>query len=535
MNVRDLFKRRPASRTHGELFASAEAEHSGLFAGYFLKPEESALLALPEMVEGAVLPVDMHVTICYGGDVAEAADVAVMKAIVTGIEFSTYEFPIKARVSGVGRFQAAGSAEGGLDAIVALVDAPGLSSLHELIRSAFSSLQFEQTHGYTPHIALAYVAPGSALPVQMLAEVEFDIDSVTIAAGKFVTTVKLGQGLAPAVFGETDGGTERMFLPARFSEAPEWIPYLPIPGQYKHPRLGNLDCSAERLGRFVENFNAHVYQERVPLDAEHETKVSGAVGWLTELRQNENGSVDAKVEWTERGRQLLAEDRFRYVSAEWYDTWTSPLGEVFTDVIIGGAITTRPFFKESVLRPLAASEPTPTEGSMTDQKDATQATEPVALAELQTQLAEEKAARLAEVDKSAKLTEEVRTMQAQGRRARFTEEVRGKSDANNILWFGETSAHVAHLEKLAVAFGEDSAEVKHYIDTNRASAQRVMASDAFKSKGSDARPEASTAMGEIEALAAKLREADPKLTKEAAFASVVASEPELYVRYRQEG
>jgi len=50
-------------------------------------------------------------------------------------------------------------------------------------------------------------------------------------------------------------------------------------------------------------------------------------------------------------------DQFKFFSPEFFDEWKDPAsGEVYSDVAIGGALTTRPFFKEKSLRPLVASE-----------------------------------------------------------------------------------------------------------------------------------------------------------------------------------
>lgn len=161
---------------------------------------------------------------------------------------------------------------------------------------------------------------------------------------------------------DTGRGKFALFMGFEFKEveagAVQWIPFLPIPGEYVHPQYGMIVITSERNHRFVENFRAGVYQKSIPIDAEHELKVSGALGYVEKMRQNEDGSVDAQVKWTDRGAQMLNEDRFRYVSPEWYDEWTDPAtATVHKDVAIGGALTTRPFFKEKALRPLlAASE-----------------------------------------------------------------------------------------------------------------------------------------------------------------------------------
>ncbi len=149
-------------------------------------------------------------------------------------------------------------------------------------------------------------------------------------------------------------------LPRSFGGAdalPEWIPYLPAPHEFTHPVYGTVAITPERVANFVNQFNAGVYQDRIPLDGEHRTKESGALAWIRALRVNADGSADARVEWTPRGAQMYRDGAFRYISPEWYDEWTDPAtGKAYRDIAIGGALTTRPFFKAPYLRPLAASE-----------------------------------------------------------------------------------------------------------------------------------------------------------------------------------
>src|SRR5690349_19272010 len=67
---------------------------------------------------------------------------------------------------------------------------------------------------------------------------------------------------------------------ATFADPPEWIPYLPKPGTYVHPLHSQerMTFTPERARKVVEQFKACVYQDRLPIDAEHETKLSGAFG-----------------------------------------------------------------------------------------------------------------------------------------------------------------------------------------------------------------------------------------------------------------
>lgn len=545
MRLPRLF-RKPEPMAMGELFAS-DGPYSGLFVGWFLDAPTADALALE--TDGAVPAAELHVTVCYGGDLAEIPDIQVMRAIENARQGIEYSRPMAGKVSGVGRFQAASEDEGDLDVIYAGVDVPGLAELHTDIRNAFTRAGFPGSeHGFTPHITLAYVAPGSALPVESVPELPLVIGEVTINAGRFTETITLGAAFdaMPAEFGEWESaeGSKRgrTFVPFNFAavkEPPEWIPYMPIPGQYQHPVYGNVDFSRERLARFVSQFKAGVYQEHIPLDAEHQTKTSGAMGWIEDLRQNADGSVDARIKWNDRGRALLADDRYRYVSADYFDEWPDPSGTVHKDVICGGALCTKPYFKESVLRPLsrAASETPPTtpeEGTMSDNPpESKTASEPIQLADVMRQLSEERAAREAAENERKTLAETVSKMAADTRRRAFTEEVEGRSHANNIRWFGDIEPHVAHLESLAKAFGEDSAEVKFYVEQNRSRAKQLSEFKGFKEIGHSAAGAEGSALAKLEAKAKAFSDADPKLTKEQAFARAVTENADLYAAYRK--
>lgn len=142
-----------------------------------------------------------------------------------------------------------------------------------------------------------------------------------------------------------------------FAEPPDRIPLMPKPSTHKHASYGDIVITKARNKRFAKNINDHVYQEKIPIDLEHQLKLSGAAGYITNAEVNADGSVDGLVEWTDLGREAIENDRYAYVSPEWYDSWTHPMSEeTFADVVIGAALTTRPFFKEESLRPLIANE-----------------------------------------------------------------------------------------------------------------------------------------------------------------------------------
>lgn len=428
---------------------------------------------------------------------------------------------------------------------------------------------------------------------------------------------------------------------AAFAEEspPEWIPYMPTPGKYKHPRWGEIELSEDRIATFVKNFKDGVYQNPIPLDGEHDTKASGAFAWIRDMRQNEDGSADAKVEWTDRGVKMLEEKRYKFISPEWYDEWEDPAtGKIIKDVAIGGAMTTRPFFKEGSLRKLAASEPrlmkiiqacmpemclddddeddedeessdadelsdilidmvqdglddaeieelfklalqfaragrtayARAEGmpmrepkrkgaSMTDEKkndgspasvphtgagdsttQTTQATESVAAAEMMKSLKEQND-QLASQNKL--MVERVEAMEVADRHKRFTDEVMGRSDENNVRWFtpGDDGLQkaVSMTESVAKAFGENSEQFKSYIEMQRSAARAITAAALLSPEGSPAGATSTgkgKALAEIDAKVEAIRAATPTKTYPVAMSEVVQdpANADLYLRYKAE-
>lgn len=347
--------------------------------------------------------------------------------------------------------------------------------------------------------------------------------------------------------------------PRSLAEAPEWIPFLPRPGVYQHPTYGRIEITAERNAEFVRNHQNAVYQPALPVDAEHETKVSGALGWIGELRQNEDGSVDARVAWTDRGRAMLAGDRFRYVSPEYFDTWTDPAtGEVHANVAIGAALCSRPFFKPGALRPLVASEgevyvldddlvfcpfeppgsagtreessvPTPHDQAQTAQPLGMTEEQALAFAELQENVRRltEENARLAQAVEAARA--HATALERESRRRRYTDEVLGRTGAGDgRRWYGEPERHVAMLESLADAFGEESEQVRQYIELNRAHAAQLAEAGLFREIGASGAP-SPRAWDEIERRARAL--AGEGLTFAEAVERVAEADPQLYRRY----
>jgi hypothetical protein len=359
------------------------------------------------------------------------------------------------------------------------------------------------------------------------------------------------------VYAETirDQAGIRLVRPRTFTAASAWVQFLPPPGTYSHAVFGTLDFTAEKYAAIVANFSANTYGQDLPINVEHDYRSAGAVGWIREMRLGEDGSIEVRPEWNDRGRELIAGDRFRYVSAEIYDQWQDPVTAEFHDnVAVGMAICVRPHFKTDVLRPLAASET----GALDDQAGAARqegtgvsdaknqqppaASPPVTLTEAEireyrelkpkyeatvTELAEAKTTITAQEGRIASLETAQRTQ-------RFTALVKGADGGPR--WFGDLPGHVAMLNDLAQAFGEDSEQVTRYITTNTEQAKQVAASGLFSATGTGAGGDgdaAKTALEQIDAKARVYAEANA-VSHAVAFTHVLETDRELAAAYAKE-
>lgn len=327
-------------------------------------------------------------------------------------------------------------------------------------------------------------------------------------------------------------GTDRLFNSFEFAEPPEWVPMLPKPGEFTHPSYGKVKVTPESNHRFVKNFEGSVYQAQLPIDAEHQTKLSGACGWIQGMRLNADGSADAKVEWTDRGKSLIESDRFKYISPEWYSSWVAPdTGNKHENVLIGAAITTRPFFKESSLRPLVASEGTiitPKEddmkkGSEGNELSFAEAMDRMTAAEERAQEAEQQVKKFADLLDSA--TGRIAAMESENLERRMAEISDG--------WVGDKKNHLIVLKSFAESFGEDSDTFKAYVTQQNAVAAQLTQSGIFDESGSDSSETSESAYDKAKKLA-EVKMEKTGVDYGQALSSVFQDNPGLYTEYAQE-
>ena len=368
----------------------------------------------------------------------------------------------------------------------------------------------------------------------------------------------------------------------------DWMQITPRAGAtFHHPKYGDVTFTRQFASNMVDNFKNNRYQEHIPIDAEHATKLSGALGYYRDLRVRSDGAVEARIELTERGKALREQGGFKYFSPEFFRSWTDPAtGRTYSDMLVGGAFTSRPFFKDPYLAPLAASESgynVITGGSqqmerfkknedgslaldgegnpqLTDEAKAADAKalddlkaealtaaeqtavekfrkdhnldvdgKPIAASEQEQSFAEqfpEQARQMSELAAANK------TLIDGARRQKFSDIVTGRGGAADGAkpFIGKIEDHVSHLMSLSETFGEDSAQVTFYVNNQREHADQMHKAGLFSETGSNQSgagngKDATTKIREgAEALMAK----DSTLTMGEATDKFIAANPDIY-------
>lgn len=551
----------------------ADQVHNGLLVALWLEPGAAASLVLPNGEPAESL----HITLAYAPDVDELGELAVARSIAAVDREVSWRSSLSGKVGGYGRFAASDTSDA-KDVFYAAVDVPGLAELRHIVAALLIEAGCAPSvrHGFTPHITLAYLDPGADNPVERLPQVDLHFDQVTVMAGDRRIDIPLSPAsgssylMYPTAFGELaslhpvkgigkDGCRFYDFrAPRTFTGASEWVQFLPPPGTYSHVLYGELKLTPEKYQNLITNFTTGVYDQVLPINCEHDMPASGAVGYIADMRLAADGSIEVKPQWNDRGTALIEGDRFRYVSAEFFDSWQDPVtGQWHDDVAFGMAICTNPHFKESVLRPLAASEqrqgvyisPANTgqgEHSMGEQQqDKEQQVKPGQGAKPETvTLTEEEVTRLREADKRltaaeqraetaegqvTELTERVSSMEKDARHKRFTDLVAGRGGSSDGQpWFGDPGKHVSLLETLADVHGEDGEEIKTYIEQQAGIAEQLKGSALFTEIGSSHGGDENSVDAKVDALAEEARKANPKLSREQAEANVYSENPDLY-------
>lgn len=112
-----------------------------------------------------------------------------------------------------------------------------------------------------------------------------------------------------------------------------------------HPHYWEFEVTKGTLKDVVKNFKSNKRGVDLAIDENHEPE-HRALGWIKDVYQKGDESLYATVELTKKGAEALSEWLYKYFSPEIiWETVDEETGEVVKNLLIGGAFTNRPFFK----------------------------------------------------------------------------------------------------------------------------------------------------------------------------------------------
>ena len=117
-------------------------------------------------------------------------------------------------------------------------------------------------------------------------------------------------------------------------------------GTWNHPMYGEVKITPERVKRFAENVNNKVRGQDLDIDYDHKARDGRAAGWII-AAENRDGDLYLNIDWTTAAKEAIKNKEYRYFSPELSDEWEDPrTSKKYQDVLAGGALTNRPFFKQ---------------------------------------------------------------------------------------------------------------------------------------------------------------------------------------------
>lgn len=131
-----------------------------------------------------------------------------------------------------------------------------------------------------------------------------------------------------------------------------WIEIFRI-GKWNHPKYGIIEGTKKLFNDFINNWKNNILGREISFDKTHNPE-EGATGWVKELKI-EDDKLKAFVEFTPWGVELIEQKGFKYFSPEYRSEYIDKeTGVIYNNVLMGGAITNRPFLTN--LAPVVLSE-----------------------------------------------------------------------------------------------------------------------------------------------------------------------------------
>lgn len=317
-------------------------------------------------------------------------------------------------------------------------------------------------------------------------------------------------------------------------------------GTFQHPEYGEFSITPRDIQEIAANFRRNTRGQDIPVDIDHNHS-GGAVGWMKGLTIKDAGNrLDAVVDWTDEGEQLVGGGKFKYFSPH-FGPWEDPeTGEQHRVVLMSGAITNFPFLKH--MEPLALSE-----FAVRQKEDRPMAMELAemqkALEETQRKLSEAETARTQQekeladaraaqdkvlteaAEREKALTDRIGLIERDARVKRLSDLVHGNGNPN-ARWIGQQDDQVTFLMSLAETFGEDSPQFKHYVGEQNANAARIRESGLFTEVGSSGGGAPATVQGEVDLKLAEIMAGGK--TRPEALIELMRSDSALYSRLNAE-
>lgn len=158
-----------------------EKARTSLWAGFWLDPTDAEDLA----IQGGEAADQLHITLCYFGKLDELGDDAADTVNRVTAEVAAKHGPMKAKVTGIGRFEATENSDG-KDVIYARVEGDELLRFREALVEELEKAGVPPRNdfdGYTPHITLASIEPTTESPIKDTPPMELALGAVQVRVG----------------------------------------------------------------------------------------------------------------------------------------------------------------------------------------------------------------------------------------------------------------------------------------------------------------------------------------------------------------
>lgn len=138
--------------------------------------------------------------------------------------------------------------------------------------------------------------------------------------------------------------------PEKLDGTESWI-QLAKTGNFRDRRYGAFSITQADFKRWVDNFKVLNGDAGLPIDVDHAPEKKGeteAAGWVKALEIRGN-QLWGRVEWNALGVQLIADQRYKFISPSYNEHHRDESGRDFGTALVGAALTNRPFLNMATI------------------------------------------------------------------------------------------------------------------------------------------------------------------------------------------